>query len=592
MKIKKMAMFTAVTLLMSPLITGGIPTVANAESSSNSSSVSVNNSSSTEDKKNNPDLSTQNNDTATVNVQSNNHYPDNQDNEFIAQPDNVDQKVESEPDFDQATSNGFWFLIPILHGFRSQPQSEQNIVKGDIPSIRGRLVTDWNFLFPATVNITIKQWSLNNGVWELATKTSNIDRLIGLADFDEQKLAISKLDTPGTYYYQLSYTDGASKNPWVSQKVKVNVLPDPVPATGLSISAPPVVFTGDQYNGVDTFSYDALGPVTPSNSTDPVNWIGSGNVRYTQSVGRQTKFSIDKSIVSGSTINTDVNKSGIPVVLNAKAGAANGSQTVYVGGVPARTTEKDVSVKWPVDGISDFVKTTNNQVNNWDYSWSFFDSKNNKITNTNGVNNISGSVTDLNSLNSGNQLTINKGQFMDAAYNASRAGAPYYAQLTINYSINGNKQTITSNKANLYVTEPQKSLTLDSVPNFDFGTLKSKDIYNGFTDVTNKNADNHLIVTAKNIPSWNLTASMNKFTTSDSKQVDGATLMMKGISTKNPVVDDKNLAQNIVNSTDSASGGNWSVEGHLAMAPNPTASLGDNNNFSSNIIWTLTGPQP
>ncbi|WP_190279657.1 hypothetical protein [Weissella oryzae] len=373
---------------------------------------------------------------------------------------NTQDAIGTPSDAHQPSDDGFWFILTLKSGFIIQPQSEQNIVAGDKPKI------DANFanqsLNPGvSVKIIKWRWDTNNSKWvnEGSTDYSTSSQLItGRTGISTDK--IDSIQNPGTYYYQIAVLNGfwPIRKTYYSQLAKVNVSSVPVPSYRLSIDAPNIVFAG-QINGKDAdIGYDAKGILTPNNSTDSIKWVDSNDVKFSPSEGINTKFSVPSSL--NNKINSSTEKSGIPVQLNATAGNSNATKEVLVGGLAAKSIVKNTSFNWSIDGLSDFKKIAGDNVTSWNYQWNFFDANGNKITDTDGIKNVSGTVQNLEDLNNTKVLTVSSGKFMDAAYVASESNKPYSAQMILTFNISGQSVTVKTNKANLFVTAPNKSVKL------------------------------------------------------------------------------------------------------------------------------------
>lgn len=509
---------------------------------------------------------------------------------------------------------GISFIIPLADGFVLQPQKVQNIVKGNKPDLAATVAFfRLNPILTGSGSYEIQRYDYDpnnsssdvNGftTTEKVTGNASIPLITGRSKISPNEAALTK---PGTYYYQIKWSAYGSlgaiggKYEFYSEPIKVVVHESAVPAQTLAVNPDhQIVFAGLTPDGSDLpMNYGVHGITNPTSSTDVVQWNANSNVSYELTAGTDNAFTIPNSVVSGanSPINsdTDPNHAGVPITLSASAGSATSSRTIYAGGLAAQRSEQSNSaIKWPVQGLD----ALDEHATNIKYQWNFYDANGNKIDNVTGVDNASGSLGSWNDLNAAKELTINPGKFMDNAATASQAGKPYSAQLKLSFDIvNGNRRqtglTISTNKANLYIDKPAPKLDLTSVPSFNFGNVKASQIYNGFFGVTGKSSSN-LSVTANNVPNWKLSVTRDDFKATNGKTIEDSKLLIYDENSQISTDIWSNSDQATVISNDKAkNGGNWSLKSNLSIDPNPQATLGDNQKYTSQITWVLSGPSP
>lgn len=147
---------------------------------------------------------------------------------------------------------------------------------------------------------------------------------------------------------------------------------------------------------------------------------------------------------------------------------------------------------------------------------------------------------------------------------------------------------------------PDGSLTLNTVPNFDFGTTKSSEIYGGFNGKTGS-VDNQIKVTDNRADTgngWKLSIARDNFTGLQKNSVlslksDPAT--NGGDQTYNDVMlngdsDDQGNAITVSSKYRGVSILNIKNENaQLKLGANPLAKITDGQTLTSNITWTI-GP--
>ena len=524
----------------------------------------------------------------------------------IPDPIAADQHNAPSPD-------GIWFLLSVAGGLTTQPQSEQNIVINHKPIINGAATPGLvGGLLPSVLNFTIHRWHYADSKWidDGSTKqfSEPVISLLGLGPtipFDGENY-ISALDKSGTYCYQVEVKVPlllgiGTAATYYSQFAYVNVSDVAVPATELQIDAPPVVFAG--VTGLSSndaqLQYEAKGSVRPAESTDSVEWEQSDEeVTYERTTGSDTKFSVTPELTSlkNGKINDRDNVAGIPVTLKAHAGSIIATRNVLVGGLPALRGSADKTLTWPVAGIDDLINISQGQMTNETYQWHFYNANGQEETDLEGVDNVKG--TDISRLNSDNPLTIKAGAFMNNAQQATVEGNPYYAQLVITFQVgdNSNVITVNSNKAYLYVTSPPQELTLNNVPDFDFGLLSAIQLYQGDTVNSTNQSNNQLTITAQGVDNWDLTAERTAFFAQQTAVNEPILTLMDLPNQPNIPIkkdDDNENKKSTILTSDQANGQtSWTVGGQLTLPPNPQLQLANNQQLNSAITWTLNGPSP
>lgn len=523
---------------------------------------------------------------------------------------------------DTPSSKGWSFLLTIFNkGFSSQPQPEDYIAKQNIGSakISGMSILTGLGLLNSGKTINVRRWhwdaSQNNWIEDKNQPNGGTDSSVfdliwrKLGFFDVTAYPISDLDV-GTYYYQFSYSDTSVwpfSDTFYSQLAKITVTPQPIPATAINASTDNTDGTPKvMYSDV---SYDASAIITPTNSTDDISWkAASANdlVKFAPATGRKTVVKVGNGDVNSSSqyvpdtyytnqVNKDPNTPGIPSKFKIAAGNVSKDKTVYAGGLPAYKKAMDVGGTWSVGGLAGLadLATATGSTGSWHYEWKFTDSTGKALTPSadTGVSNFKGDITNLANLNTEQPLTFTKDStFIKDAATATAAGKSYQAQLTLTTTVNSNKETVVSNKAELQAQPAVGKLSLDQVPSFKFGNVLSKDIYVGTTAQGKQYqvSDALKITDTRATPGWKLTAKMSKMTSTTGKQLSSTAINMTGLPT-NVGLSDNDTETPIMADKISKT---WQVAGKLALSANPNIQLASGDTFSSNITWTLNSAQP
>lgn len=503
---------------------------------------------------------------------------------------NTYDEPSSVPDYNTPSGDGFWLLLGWVRGFVQQPQSSQNIVLGNKPDLKATITSSYGFLGASPTPMEVRRWSYNNGSWVLdETKTFKAATSIrnGWKVTFNASDYITTPSTPGTYYYQIDGQDNYVGKIY-SQPAKVVVTPQDVHTTGLSIQAEPVTFANND------IQYNVNSLLTPTDSTDPVDWSNSTYTNFTPQSGLSTKMTINSGFYDGqATPNSDTNRPGYTLGIYAQSNGIVGNTTTSVGGLTAKQTNNNQTTSWALQGVDLLQRINEGIANNISYHWTFFDSNGNAIDQSqlDGVKNINGDLSNFNDINNiNNILTISSGQFMNKANIATESEKPYSAQVELDYQLtsgsNSRDISILSNKAYLFVNDTP--LSLDTVPNFNFGNIKLKDIYNGIFNKNSDNDDNQIIVTSGSTDQWNLSVSRNPFFDDKKVQIKGSILTIK-FNNNGIDIPDNNANTTVINSSGNK---NYQVTSLLNSKANNNLNITDGDIFNSDLTWTLSGTVP
>ena len=352
-------------------------------------------------------------------------------------------------------------------------------------------------------------------------------------------------------YFQVQYDFsgiGAFPDYW-SKIAKVTVTPERVATTGIKV-------TSDEHwlnNAQETLVHAAL---TPEDATDPVTWTSSdptlatvdayGDVTATDAATDHSGKATDHG-----TVTITGTSNGVTDQVQIMIGALQDVKVME--GTPATFTLPPLP-----EGVT---------VNNW------YRVKDGKVT---ALNVTATSYT------------------VKIPTHADDDGTAYYASLS--YPVNGKPQTLTTNAALLTVTSGGR-LTLQAVPNLNFGTLSLNTIATGTTLAITKspvsqgtgfdgNDDNRLaIVDDRTVGNdWQLMVSMSPFTTGRA-----------AIKTAQLVLKDPTGVLDRTVPTDGTTQTVYTQAGHhgqtfdvtpssLQLPATPTATAGE---YQSTMTWTL-----
>lgn len=530
------------------------------------------------------------------------------------------------------SKNGWAFLLTIFrNGFNSQPEPEQYIEKSKIANTTFsdlKVLHPKNSLFVGKVNIVRWHWDSANQKWVNdainTTVNSSYDSLWGLIGFykmNDYKLGNLEI---GDYYYQFSYEDdtgswGGPGKTFYSQLAKVVVVPTAQPATAIDadtdyVNGTPKVLYSD-------VSYEAKAIMNPANSTDVPAWAASdvngGPLKFNPANSRVTTIMPGNGVATSggytpdsfyvNKVNKDPNIPGIPAKYLIKANASvMKTKEVYVGGLPAFNGASDAGGVWKVGGLAD-LKNAVGSMNPWTYSWKFMTADGKDVTpaTSSGVNNVSGSATNLMDLNTRSALSFEKDStFMRDAAVATASGKSYQAQLTLTTTIDpesdstkadAQKVTVISNKAELQASPATGKLSLDKVPSFDFGSIPVSNFYDGTTATNAPTATGDLTVsdTRAGSKDWTLQARATNFL-SGNQPLMPVTLQLSNIlgatGTKDLTTGTTNLTTISDNTTGTA--GTSKVSAKMLITGNSKIQMKDGESFANIITWTLSSTQP
>lgn len=362
----------------------------------------------------------------------------------------------------------------------------------------------------------------------------------------------------------------------------------PVAASGISIATPNVVF--------EKATYSAKAVTTPRDATGKITWNSSlKGINFLKTEGRSVEFDAGDQL---DEVNTDVQAPGIPFTISAGIRNDDGTtptdnKTIYLGGLAAKNVAEDSGMSWELDGqgLADLNKSVES-AEVWSYEWKYIEGKTSKaFSETQGVKNYKGTVSDLTSLNDADHILsfAQDSAFMKTAREATENGKPFAVQVTFSTTIDtgdGKKETVTlsSNKAQLLVNKATGKLLLQQVPNFDFGKLPASYIYDGTKD-REPTAQDHLeIVDSRAKGGWRLSAKMSRFQSNNNHRLKfNSQLTMSTYPFEINLKDDD--TDNYI--VDSVSSEAFDLTGQLLLQPDPLADLSAGETFSSTITWNL-----
>ncbi|WP_125767225.1 WxL domain-containing protein [Lapidilactobacillus wuchangensis] len=517
--------------------------------------------------------------------------------------------------------------IVVRDGFITQPQSEQYVVKGTAANLKHQVI---NSILAGTVG---SQPTMYENMWSYDEATQKWimtkDRKIDKNNVNQIHSLGSRYDVTvqntldvGYYYFQYYYSKGWLQGNYYSKLVKVVVVPEEIPATDLSITPESnVVFPN--------FEYEAQATVTPNTSTNFIGWNKSSDVDYDMYTGREVDFEPQASVID-SAINTSTENPGIPVTLSADAQDLTGTPTgvsaattVYVGGLKAKSLAIDQAQKygmsWSVDGLDKLTKEfyesdtdgeALDQPKSATYSWRYYrkDSSGKYVAtsfNTSQTDNSDGMLNTPAELNSTKQLYLHgDSDFFLGANVATAVNDNFYAQLTMAFKFSKETITVKTNFAQISITGAIGELSLASVPDFNFGNVAAKQIYDGnlsneSSQPVSKNNTNNQISISDTRPNqdgkpqtWYLSAEMSSFEDQDEQTLPGTNLKLTGLpNSLTPVLPSDSEEHQILSSNEMASG-NYPVAAQLQLAANPLAKLTEGVQFHSTITWNLTSDTP
>lgn len=491
--------------------------------------------------------------------------------------------------------NGLYLLFPLRTGILSQPQEEQYIVEGTSADLSIK-TTSW-VISLGKVKVKVNAWQeQDDGSWLNMGSIGEFSDRSGILGSTKQSIDIpvTKLQA-GNYYFQLEtrlntlpIIGSISAMTYYSQLAKVTVKDKPVAASGISITTPNVVF--------EKATYSAKAVTTPRDATGKITWNSSlKGINFLKTEGRSIEFDAGDQL---DEVNTDVQAPGIPFTMSAGIRNDDGTtptdnKTVYLGGLAAKNVAEDSGMSWELDGqgLADLNKSVES-AEVWSYEWKYIEGKTSKaFSETQGVKNYKGTVSDLTSLNDADHILsfAQDSAFMKTAREATENGKPFAVQVTFSTTIDtgdGKKETVTlsSNKAQLLVNKATGKLLLQQVPNFDFGKLPASYIYDGTKD-REPTAQDHLeIVDSRAKGGWRLSAKMSRFQSNNNHRLKfNSQLTMSTYPFEINLKDDD--TDNYI--VDSVSSEAFDLTGQLLLQPDPLADLSAGETFSSTITWNL-----
>ncbi|MFK4839803.1 WxL domain-containing protein [Lactococcus petauri] len=491
--------------------------------------------------------------------------------------------------------NGLYLLFPLRTGILSQPQEEQYIVEGTTADLSIK-TTSWVTSL-GKVKVKVNAWQeQDDGSWLNMGSIGEFSDRSGILGSTKQSIDIPVTNLQaGNYYFQLEtrlntlpIIGSISAMTYYSQLAKVTVKDKPVAASGISITTPNVVF--------EKATYSAKAVTTPRDATGKITWNSSlKGINFLKTEGRSVEFDAGDQL---DEVNTDVQAPGIPFTISAGIRNDDGTtptdnKTIYLGGLAAKNVAEDSGMSWELDGqgLADLNKSVES-AEVWSYEWKYIEGKTSKaFSETQGVKNYKGTVSDLTSLNDTDHILsfAQDSAFMKTAREATQNGKPFAVQVTFSTTIDtgdGKKETVTlsSNKAQLLVNKATGKLLLQQVPNFDFGKLPASYIYDGTKD-REPTAQDHLeIVDSRAKGGWRLSAKMSRFQSNNNHRLKFNSQLTMSTYPFEINLKDDDIDNYIVDSVSSEA---FDLTGQLLLQPDPLADLSAGETFSSTITWNL-----
>ncbi|MFK4889920.1 WxL domain-containing protein [Lactococcus petauri] len=491
--------------------------------------------------------------------------------------------------------NGLYLLFPLRTGILSQPQEEQYIVEGTTADLSIK-TTSWVTSL-GKVKVKVNAWQeQDDGSWLNMGSIGEFSDRSGILGSTKQSIDIPVTNLQaGNYYFQLEtrlntlpIIGSISAMTYYSQLAKVTVKDKPVAASGISITTPNVVF--------EKATYSAKAVTTPRDATGKITWNSSlKGINFLKTEGRSVEFDAGDQL---DEVNTDVQAPGIPFTISAGIRNDDGTtptdnKTIYLGGLAAKNVAEDSGMSWELDGqgLADLNKSVES-AEVWSYEWKYIEGKTSKaFSETQGVKNYKGTVSDLTSLNDTDHILsfAQDSAFMKTAREATENGKPFTVQVTFSTTIDtgdGKKETVTlsSNKAQLLVNKATGKLLLQQVPNFDFGKLPASYIYDGTKD-REPTAQDHLeIVDSRAKGGWRLSAKMSRFQSNNNHRLKFNSQLTMSTYPFEINLKDDDIDNYIVDSVSSEA---FDLTGQLLLQPDPLADLSAGETFSSTITWNL-----
>lgn len=370
----------------------------------------------------------------------------------------------------------------------------------------------------------------------------------------------------------------------------------------------------------DSNTGKATANVTPTNTTDKVNWSLSSNTsQLTLPSDTSSWFNQQNNNVSNGkaqtqfylpvglnlATNTDSNSYGFPVTLTAKAGQATNKQTLDLGGLKAINTDSDtvtqkglgsvVASAIDTNSVTNLIQTLNATLKKstsgtLQYNWVYWDPSNSSDTKS--------GYTSKQNLTNASDLTNsfpnsfnNQSNFIQYVEDQTAAGKSVAIQFRIYDSANSKNAITTSNRAALTIKPITAQLT--QVPTaFNFGSISVAAAANGsngqaVSAVTTN--DNQIKIQNAN-RNWSLTASYTPFTNQTGNTLQ--TILAVGLAGKTT-----NLSQSAtsVASGNSQTSANYdqNVTASLQFSKNNTAAnIKTDSPYTAKVTWNLTNDTP
>lgn len=499
--------------------------------------------------------------------------------------------------------------FPMRSGFVTQPESIQYAKFGTDVHLRAR-VTGLSLNPLAKTRVFITRWDWTGERWQPYADPKGYD--INQGQVDIVFGPSGRLNLPvGIHYFQLKVSYGLST--YHSALAKIGISEGDVQASGI---------ISDVENDVNLvgLNYSAYAYLNPGDATSQIQWQASNGITYDTDNGHTVTYAPTSASIDDQ-VNQSTSHPGLPETLTTTAINTDGTSysyalPIYVGGLAAidlPIEKADVSgFTWPIHGLDkltkEFYGSTNPVIKSASFQWNFYGKDSNgtyvPITLPSDVQNASGTFSIPDDLNDTKALFIPpKSDFLLNAAAATAAGSPYYANLTITLAPSSGRDNIivTTNNAELRVhPNPNGYLSLDTVPNFDFGSIDPNQIYNGNTTLadtekpTSTNTTHHTlsITDTRTLDRhWYLQAQLSPFTDIDSQVLNNIELKITGLASTPISLRDNGQWLTILDSSES-SATDFEPQAMLTFHPSPDIQLYPGQTFHSRITWSLTPDTP
>lgn len=388
-------------------------------------------------------------------------------------------------------------------------------------------------------------------IWWQSTDGGNTYQKVG-SNSRTYTFTAPQVSTTTPIYFQVQYDFsgiGTFPDYW-SQLATVNVTPERVPTTGIKIRTDDQVLNNSQA----TIAHAML---TPADATDPITWTSSDpDLAAIDEYG-------DITAADASTDNSGKAHDHGIVTITGSSNDLSDSTQIMVGALQDVTVVEGTPATFKLEDLPPDLT-----VSNW------YRVKDGKATALNQT---------------GTSYTVK------VPTNADDDGTSYYASLS--YQVNGKPQTVTTNAALLTVKSGGK-LTLNAVPNLNFGTLSLADLSQGTTlklvqnstesgDGFDGNNDSQLTVTDERTvgSDWQLSAQLAPFANSeDNSQITDAQLALKDTTGAIDQVLTSGTSQTIYTQSGYHGQSFTMTPSTLKIGADPLASTGQ---YQSTVLWTL-----